>query len=94
MARPGRPKKAQSTESPVKKEKPVLTKVQLDELRQILEHITDIRRTISQLEDSEDLSLPKVMFTIGKVFKVADQAEDSLSDFLIKLDEPSYSLNF
>ena len=92
MAQPvGRPKK---TETPVKKEKPVLTKDQADQLRQILENLTDIRRTVSQLEDSEDLSLPKAMFTLGKVFKIADQSEDSLSDLLEKLEERTYTINF
>ena len=91
MAQVGRPKK---TESPIKKEKPVLTKDQADQLRQSLEDITQIRRTLGMLEDDENLSMHKVMFAVGKAFKMADQAEDSLSDLLEKLDESSYSLNF
>ena len=95
MAQQGRPRKAQPTESPVKKEKlPVLTKDQADQLRQILENTSQIRRTLGHLEDCDELSLPKVMFTVGKAFKIADQTEDSLSDLLETLDEPSYSLNF
>jgi hypothetical protein len=92
MAQPGRPKKAQPTESPVRK--PVLTKDQADQLRQILENTSQIRRTLGQLEDSDDLSLPKVMFAVGKAFKMADEAEDAISDLLGRLDESSYSLNF
>lgn len=92
MAQPvGRPKK---TETPVKKEKPVLTKDQADQLRQSLEDITQIRRTLGMLEDDENLSMHKVMFAVGKAFKMADQAEDALSDLLEKLEERDYTINF
>lgn len=94
MAQKGRPKKTQSTESPVKNEKPVLTKDQADQLRQSLEDVTQIRRTLGMLEDDEALSMHKVMFAVGKAFEMADQAEDALSDLLKKLEEPSYIINF
>lgn len=89
MAQKGRPKK---TITLVKK-KSALTKTQIEELRSISFSLGEIRRKLFNLEEESE-SLSKVMFNVGMVFKVADQAEDKLNDFIEEIEETDHELNF
>jgi hypothetical protein len=89
MAQKGRPKK---TITLVKK-KSALTKTQIEELRMIAIYLGEIRRKLFSLEEESE-SLSKVMFNVGMIFKVADQAEDKLNDFIEEIEETDHELNF
>jgi hypothetical protein len=77
--------KAPKTITLVKKQ-PVLTEDQLETLKDVQFSLGEIRRKLSHIEDDSD-SLSKVMFNVGVVFKIADQAEDKLSEFVYGFEE-------
>jgi hypothetical protein len=89
MAQRGRPKK---TITLVKK-KSALTKAQIEELHSISFSIGEVRRKLFNLEEESE-SLSKVMFNVGMVFKVADQTEDRLNNFIEEVEETDHELNF
>jgi hypothetical protein len=82
MAQKGRPKK---TITLVKKQ-PVLTKAQNETLQSLQFSLGEIRRKLANLENDSD-SLPGVMFNVGMVFKIADQAEDALLNFIDEIND-------
>jgi hypothetical protein len=84
--------KAPKTITLVKKQ-PALTKTQIEELRTIALYLGEIRRKLYNLEDESE-SLSKVMFNVGMIFKVADQAEDRLNDFIEEIEPTDHELNF
>ena len=75
------------------KKKPVLTKAQIEELHSISFSIGEVRRKLFNLEEESE-SLSKVMFNVGMVFKVADQTEDRLNNFIEEVEETDHELNF
>lgn len=84
--------KAPKTITLVKK-KPALTKAQMETLQSIQFSLGDIRRKLFHLEDESD-SLSKVMFNVGMIFKIADQAEDTLTSFIEEITETDHEINF
>lgn len=68
------------------KAKPVLTEDQLETLKDVQFSLGEIRRKLYHLEDESD-SLPKVMFNVGMIYKIADQSEDKLSEFIYEFEE-------
>ena len=77
--------KAPKTITLVKKQ-PVLTEDQLETLKDVQFSLGEIRRKLSHIEDDSD-SLSKVMFNVGVVFKIADLAEDKLSEFIYSFEK-------
>ena len=85
-----RPKKAvpKMVAAP-KEEKIVITKEQIERLRNALEMVTEARRVVDQIEEVE--TLVAAGFKAGKVYSLADKAEDMLNDVTNELDPFSYS---
>jgi hypothetical protein len=83
--------KAPKTITLVKK-KPALTKAQIETLQSIQFSMGDIRRKLFHLEEEE--TLPKVMFNVGVIFKLADQTEDALTNLIEEIDEVDHEINF
>jgi hypothetical protein len=80
-------KKAQAPKTiTLVKKQPVLTEDQLETLKDVQFSLGEIRRKLSHIEDDSD-SLSKVMFNVGVVFKIADLAEDKLSEFVYDFEE-------
>jgi hypothetical protein len=76
----------------VAKKQPALTEAQIEELHSISFSIGEIRRKLYHLEEEE--TLPKVMFNVGMIFKLADQAEDTLTNFIERVTETHQEINF
>jgi prefoldin subunit 5 len=58
----------------------VLTDEQIQQLRDLAVDVTNIRRTLEDLEGEDDIS--KIMFKVGAMFTVAEQAEESIDSLL------------
>ena len=57
-----------------------LNEDQLKTLRDLATDIMNIRRTLEDLEGEDDIS--RIMFKVGAMFTVAEQAESSIDSFL------------
>jgi hypothetical protein len=63
----------------------ILTKEQLQQLRELAGEIADIRRTLGDLEGEDDIS--KIMFQVGSTYVVASKAEDVIDNFLEQYED-------
>jgi prefoldin subunit 5 len=66
----------------------ILTKEQLQQLRELAGEILDIRRTLEDLEGEDDIS--KIMFKVGSTYVVASKAEDIIDNFLEQHEDEDY----
>ena len=92
MAQRGRPKKkAVPTITITKKSSGdyAVTKEQIKKLREIEEHLSDIRRKLSDFDEYDTIA--KMAFYAGEVFYLANNAEDVMCEVLEEItDEPKF----
>ena len=63
----------------------ILTKADLELLREIAENIADVRHILSRLSGEENIS--SIMFEVGSSFKIIDDCEDKLDVLLDSFDK-------
>lgn len=62
----------------------ILTKDDLELLREISESIADVRHTLSRLQGEDNIS--QIMFEIGSSFRIISDSEDKLDVLLDSFD--------
>jgi len=88
-----RPKKAAATAAEqrvVKKGEVVLNEQQIQELRDILEGLSESRRLSDDLGTDRGDDMKEIGFTIGKIYSTLDRIEDKLDDLLDAVAPISY----
>lgn len=66
-----------------------VTKEQIKRLREIEEHLSDIRRKLSDFDEYGTIA--KMAFCAGEVFYLANNAEDAMCEVLEEItDEPKF----
>lgn len=62
----------------------IITKEQLETLRDISTDLMDIRRTLEDLEGEDNISV--IMFKVGAMFNVAQKAETVIDELVDEVD--------